>query len=283
MTESTHRGRLEGKVALVSGAARGQGRAHCVRFAEEGADIIAFDLCGPVETVRYEPAGPEDLAETVAQVEALDRRIVAGTADVRDVDAVRRIVAKGTGRLGRLDVISAVAGIAGSTSWDAVSDLRWQQMLDINLTGVWNTVRAGVPAILAGDSGGSVILTSSLLGLKGRPNTGPYTAAKHGVIGLMRTLAQELGPRKIRVNALCPGNVATPMILNDATFALYSPDHPDPGIEQMEEINRTTFSAMDVPFLEPVDLANAALWLASEESRYVTGVALPVDTGWHAL
>ncbi len=276
-------GRLDGKVALISGAARGQGRAHAVRFAEEGADIIAFDLCGPVETVAYDTATEADLERTVAEVEGLDRRIVSAVADVRDVEALGALVQRGVAELGRLDIVSAVAGIASSGSWDEISALTWQEMLDINLTGVWNTVRAGLPSIIEGGAGGSVILTSSLLGLKGRANIGHYAAAKHGVVGLMRTLALEVGAHKVRVNALCPGNVATPMILNEATYALYSPDSPDPGVEQMEEINRTMFSAMDVPFVEPLDLANAALWLASEEARYVTGVAIPVDTGWHAL
>ncbi len=276
-------GRLEGKVALVSGAARGQGRAHAVRFAEEGADIVGFDICAPVESAYYDTGSREDLDETVAQVEALGRRMVPGVADVRDADAVRRMVEQGVSELGQLDIVSAVAGIATSGSWDQISDLTWQEMLDINLTGVWNTVRAGVPSVLAGDSGGSVILTSSLLGLKGRANIGHYSAAKHGVIGLMRSLALELGTHKVRVNALCPGNVRTPMLLNETNYALYRPDLPNPGLEHMEEINRESFSAMDLAFVEPLDLANAALWLASDESRYVTGVAIPVDSGWHAL
>jgi SDR family mycofactocin-dependent oxidoreductase len=264
-------GRLEGKVALVSGAARGQGRSHAVRLAQEGADIIAFDVCKQLASVPYPMAVPEDLKETARQVENLDRRIIAREADVRDAAAVRAIVEEGVSELGRLDIVSANAGIASfaENTWTLEEDA-WEEMLAVNLTGVWKTVKAAVPSIINAGNGGSIILTSSTAGIKGMAGIAHYDAAKHGVVGLMRTLAIELAPHSIRVNTVHPTGVNTPMVVNDymATF-LETPDFSS----NMQNL-------LPVELVEPVDISNAVLWLASDEARYVTGVSLPVDAGF---
>jgi SDR family mycofactocin-dependent oxidoreductase len=274
-------GRLAGKVAFITGAARGQGRSHAVRLAEEGADIIAIDLCGPVDTVPIAMPTHEDLDETVRQVEALDRRIIAEVADVRDQAALDAVVARGVAELGRLDVVCGNAGIftPGST-WE-LDEQAWQVMMDINLTGVWHTVKATVPHMIEAGNGGSIVLTSSFSGDHGIAHTAHYTAAKHGVLGIMRTLANEVGGHFIRVNAVLPCNVGTDMILNDMTYRLYRPDLENPGKEDFEELAKTLF-VLPIPYVEPRDISNAVLWLSSDEARYVTGVALPVDAGWNA-
>lgn len=188
-------GRVDGKVALITGAARGQGRSHAVRLAEEGADIIAVDICEAVETAEHTTGSPEDLAETAALVEALDRRIFTARADVRDPEALRAAVDAGVQELGRLDIVAANAGIVSMARVLEMDAAVWQEMIDINLTGVFNTVQAAVPHILAGGTGGSVVITSSASGLAGFENIGHYTAAKHGVLGLMKSLALEVGPQ----------------------------------------------------------------------------------------
>jgi NAD(P)-dependent dehydrogenase (short-subunit alcohol dehydrogenase family) len=196
-------GRLEGKVAFITGAARGQGRSHAVRLAEEGADIIAIDLCGPVDGVLIPMATPEDLAETAAQVEKLDRRIIATQADVRDFEALKGAVDDGVSQLGRLDIVVANAGI-GSTGdrTDRMDRKIWQDTVDINMTGVWLTAKAAIPHLIEGGRGGSIVLTSSVGGLRAHPNIGHYVAAKHGVVGIMRTLAVELGEYGFRFNSM---------------------------------------------------------------------------------
>ncbi|TQM45919.1 mycofactocin-coupled SDR family oxidoreductase [Pseudonocardia cypriaca] len=211
-------GRLEGKVALVSGAARGQGRSHAARLAQEGADIIAFDVCGQLETVPYAMATPEDLAETVKLVEDVDRRIVAREADVRDAAAVQAVVDEGLREFGRLDVVVANAGIVSfaENTWSFTEE-QWDELLAVNLTGVWKTVRAAVPAMVAAGNGGSMVLISSAAGLKGMARIGHYVTAKHGLVGLMRALAVELAPHSIRVNTVHPTGVDTPMVVNDVT------------------------------------------------------------------
>jgi len=206
-------GRVAGKVAFITGAARGQGRSHAIRLAQEGAEIIAVDLCGQVPTVPYEMSTPDDLAETVKEVEALDRRIVATQADVRDYGAVKAALDDGVAQLGRLDIVAANAGIFSFGTLADMDEATWQDMIDINLTGVWHAVKAAIPHLRAG-GGGSVILTSSTAGLKALPNTGHYNSAKHGVVGLMRTLAHELAPDMIRVNSVHPTAVDTDMIQN---------------------------------------------------------------------
>ncbi|MGO1739112.1 MAG: mycofactocin-coupled SDR family oxidoreductase [Actinomycetaceae bacterium] len=272
-------GRLEGKVALISGGARGQGRSHAVRLAEEGADIITFDIAAPVDGVKYPGATQEELAETVKQVEALDRRIVSGIADVRDFAAVKKIVDDGVAELGgRLDIVSANAGIFtfGDLAADT-SEEDWDTMLDINLKGVWHTVKAATPHMIAADNGGSVVLTSSTAGIEGTYSVSAYTAAKHGVVGLMKTLALELGPKNIRVNTVHPTSVETPMVLNDALYTMFDPDN---ATEENFRGAQTASHALNVGLIEPVDISNAIVWLSSDEARYVTGNTLKVDAGY---
>ncbi len=274
-------GRVEGKVAFITGAARGQGRSHAVRLAQEGADIIAVDVLEEIPGAPYGPATEEDLAETVAQVEALDRRIVARKADVRDQSALTAALDAGVAELGRLDIVCANAGI--STSMAPAQDLPeeiWLDMIDVNLSGVWRTCKAAIPHLKAA-GGGSMILTSSDAGLFAFPNIAHYVSAKHGVVGLMRTLALELAPDMIRVNSVHPTVVDTPMVNNDATFRLFRPDLENPGVEDFKEA-ATMINALPIPWVEAVDISNAVLWLASDEARYVTGVALPVDAGAYA-
>ncbi len=273
-------GRVAGKVAFITGAARGQGRSHALRLAEEGADVIAVDLCGPVPSIgMYPPATEEDLAETVRQVEALDRRIVATRADVRDRAALEAAVADGVAQLGRLDIVLANAGVFEIQPALDLTDDAWREMIDINLTGVWNTCRAALPHLL--EQGGSIVLTSSTAGLKGTPNTIHYTAAKHGVVGIMRTLATEFAAQSIRVNSVHPTGVDTLMIQNPKTWGLFMPDDPNPTREGAEPVFRST-NALPVPWVEPRDISNAVLFLVSDEARYITGVTLPVDAGYTA-
>ena len=272
-------GRVEGKVAFITGAARGQGRAHAIRLAQEGADIIAIDVCEPINAVPYDPATEEDLAETVRQVEALDRRIIATKADVRDMAQVQKAVDDGVAQLGRLDIVSANAGISGRPNRsEDIPDDEWSDMLDINLSGVWRAVRASIPHLKAGGRGGSVVLTSSDAGLFAYENISHYVSAKQGVIGLMRTLALELARDMIRVNAICPTTVDTDMVQNDAIYRLFRPDLENPGKQDFADA-AVQMNALPIPWVEAVDISNALLFLASDEARYITGVALPVDAG----
>ena len=269
-------GRVAGKVAFITGAARGQGRSHAIRLAAEGADIIAVDLCRQVATVPYPMSTPEDLADTVKEVEALDRRIVATQADVRDFAAVKAALDDGVAQLGRLDIVSANAGIFSFGTLEEMDDTTWQDMLDVNLTGVWHAAKAAIPHLRAA-GGGSIILTSSTAGLKAIPNTGHYNSAKHGVVGLMRTLAQELAPDMIRVNSVHPTAVNTDMIQNSATRVRAGCPKRSGPRTRWRPVSGAESAAP--PWVEPVDISNAVLWLASDESRYVTGVTLPIDAG----
>ena len=271
-------GRVEGKVAFVTGAARGQGRSHAVRLAQEGADIIAVDLAGQVASVPYPMATPEDLDQTVKEVEALDRRIVATKADVRDYGALKKALDDGVAQLGRLDIVSANAGIASFGRAEELPEQTWQDMIDTNLTGVWHAAKAAIPHLIAGGRGGSIVLTSSAAGLKAYANVAHYVSAKHGVVGLMRTLALELAPHMIRVNSLHPTQVDTDMVMNEFTFKLFSPDTENPTIEDFGPASQA-MNALPIPWVEPVDISNALLFLASDEARYITGVTLPVDAG----
>jgi (+)-trans-carveol dehydrogenase len=273
-------GRVEGKVAFITGAARGQGRSHAVTLAREGADIIAVDLCAQIGTVPYPMATPQDLAQTVKEVEAAGRRIVAAVADVRDYGALKEALDEGVAQLGRLDIVSANAGIVSFGTLAELPEQTWQDVIDTNLTGEWHAAKAAIPHLRAGGRGGSIILTSSDAGLMGYQNLGHYVAAKHGVVGLMRTLALELAPDFIRVNSVHPGNVDTDMVQNAATYEVWAPDLPAAGRTREAMIPR--FQAADplpIPWVEPADISNAVLWLASDESRYVTGITLPVDAG----
>jgi (+)-trans-carveol dehydrogenase len=275
-------GRVEGKVAFITGAARGQGRSHAIRLAEEGADIIAVDLCEQIDTVPFPMSTPADLEQTVKEVEALDRRIVAIQADVRDFGALKSAVETGVAELGRLDIVCANAGIAGGNKpgWET-EEQAWQNTIDVNLTGVWHTCKAAIPHLIEAGNGGSLILTSSAAGLKGMQNIVDYVSAKHGVVGLMRTLALELAPHMIRVNSVHPTVVDTPMIQNDWTAQLFRPDLTNPTIEDAHEAFRG-LNALPILWVDARDISNAVLFLASDEARYITGVTLPVDAGFGA-
>jgi (+)-trans-carveol dehydrogenase len=272
-------GRVEGKVAFITGAARGQGRAHAVRLAQEGADIIAVDICKQIDSVQIPLSTPEDLAETADLVKGHNRRIYTAEVDVRDYDALKAAVDAGVEQMGRLDIIVANAGIGnGGATLDKTSEGDWTDMIDVNLGGVWKSVKAGVPHILKGGRGGSIILTSSVGGLKAYPHTGHYVAAKHGVVGLMRTFAVELGAQNIRVNSVHPTNVNTPLFMNDGTMKLFRPDLENPGPDDMKVVGQLMHT-LPIGWVEPEDIANAVLFLASDEARYITGVTLPVDGG----
>ena len=272
-------GRVAGKVAFITGAARGQGRSHAIRLAQEGADVIAVDICEDVPGIPYPGATEADLAETVKQVEALDRRIVAVKADVRDYAGLKAALDDGVAQLGRLDIVSANAGIgtAPVPAWEMEESV-WQTMIDINLTGVWHTAKAAIPHLIEGGHGGSIIITSSAAGLQAYQNIAHYVSAKHGVVGLMRTLALELAPHFIRVNSLHPTQVDTPMIQNEPTWRLFRPDLEHPTEADFAPASQA-MNALPIPWVDPVDISNAVLYLASDESRYVTGVTLPVDAG----
>ena len=273
-------GRVEGKVAFVTGAARGQGRAHAVRLASEGADIIAVDICKKIDTVDLIAAStPEDLAETADLVKNAGGRIFTAEVDVREYDALKGAVDAGVEEFGRLDIIVANAGIGnGGQTLDQTSETDWTAMIDINLGGVWKTVKAGVPHILAGERGGSIILTSSVGGIKAYPHCGHYVAAKHGVVGLMKTFAVELGAKNIRVNSVHPTNVNTPLFMNEGTMKLFRPDLENPGPDDIKVVGEFMHT-LPIGWVEPEDIANAVLFLASDEARYITGVQLPVDGG----
>jgi SDR family mycofactocin-dependent oxidoreductase len=274
---STVAGRVAGKVALVTGAGRGQGRSHCIRLAEEGADIIAVDICDPVATVSYPMASAADLAETAAQVEALDRRCVSAAVDVRDFAHLQETFDRGAAELGGLDVVVANAGIASYAAGHEITDAAWTEMIDIDLKGVWHTIKAAVPRLLEQRSG-SIVVCASAAGLIGSPGLVHYVAAKHGAIGLMRGFANELGSHNIRVNAVCPTQVDTPMIMHEEIYRLFRPELDNPTKEDIVEVS-TEMNLLPVPWVEPRDVSNAVLFLASEEARYVTGLAMTVDAG----
>ncbi|MGI8393975.1 mycofactocin-coupled SDR family oxidoreductase [Leucobacter sp. W1038] len=272
-------GRLDGKVAFITGGARGQGRSHAVRLAQEGADIIVIDACEPQPNVPSPPATEADLAETVRQVEELDRRIVARVADVRVQEQLDAAVADGIAQFGRLDVVSANAGIAMTPALaHMMTDEEFMDMQDVNLAGVWRTAKAAIPHMIEAGNGGSIVLTSSEAGLKGYAHAASYVSAKHGVVGLMRTLAMELAPHMIRVNSIHPTQVDTPMIMNETIMKLFRPDIENPTKEDFAEASQHT-NLLPIPWVEAVDISNALLFLASDEARYITGVTLPVDAG----
>jgi (+)-trans-carveol dehydrogenase len=272
-------GRVEGKVAFITGAGRGQGRSHAVKLAAEGADIITIDICHDVEGA-LPMATPDDLTETVKLVEARDRRIIATQADVRDLDGLTAAVDAGVEEFGRLDIVVANAGIASlGGPVEVMSQDNWKHTIDINLTGLWNTARAAIPHLIAGGRGGTIVLTSSVGGMHAMPNMSHYISAKHGVIGLMRSLAVELGQHHIRVNSVLPTNVNTPMFMNEGTFKMFRPDLENPTAADVEPIAAQFMHVLPHGWIEPEDVSNAILFLASDESRYITGVPLPVDLG----
>ena len=272
-------GRMEGKVAFVTGAARGQGRSHAVRLAREGADIIAVDICRGFDASPADGATFEDLDVTAEMVKDAGGRVITAEVDVRDFDTLRATVDDGVEQMGRLDVIVANAGI-GTTAGKLhkADEAVWQEMIDVNLSGVWKSVKAGVPHILNGGRGGSIVLTSSVAGAKAYSHTGHYVAAKHGVIGLMRSFAVELGQHMVRVNAVLPTHVNTPLLMNEATYRAFRPELETPGPDDLAPVCQS-FHVLPIPWVTPDDISNAVLFLASDEARYVTGVALPVDAG----
>jgi SDR family mycofactocin-dependent oxidoreductase len=272
-------GKLDGKTAFITGAARGQGRSHAVRLAEEGADIIAVDLCDSVGSVAYAGATIEDLAETVKLVEDRDRRIVATVADVRDESALQSAFDAGRSALGDVDIVLANAGIMPIIGDQARAPQAWHDAIDIMLTGVLNTVEVAVPSMIEAGRGGSVVVTSSTAGLKGLFTTRRsavrgalgYVAAKHGVVGLMRSYALSLAEYRIRVNTVHPTGVNTPMVVNPE-FGQYAMD--------LAELGESMRNPFPVELIDPVDISNAIVFLCSEEGRYITGVTLPVDAGY---
>ena len=265
--------RLEGKVAFITGIGRGQGRSHALRLASEGADIIGVDICADFSSVAYPMSTKEDLEETVSLVEGLDRRIVARVADVRDRKALRAVVDEGVSELGRLDYVVANAGISPGLFRQTTDDedqQAWDEGIGVNLTGVWNTTQVAIPHIVAGGSGGAIVLTGSTAGLRGMGG-GAYGVAKHGVVGIMRGLANDLAPHSIRVNVVHPTAVNTMMATNEAMQAFLA-TQVDKGVHMR--------NALPVDMIEPADISNAVAFLLSDEGRYITGTNLPVDAGF---
>ena len=266
-------GKLEGRVAFITGAARGQGRAHAVRMAQDGADIIGIDICQQMKTPAYAMSTRDDLDETVRLVKDLGRNMVAVEADVRDHKALRAALEQGVAELGRpATIVVANAGIGPGGM--ASQDEQWEEVIDVNLKGVWHTGRVTIPPMIEHGQGGAIILTSSTGGLIGSPSNIAgmlgYTAAKHGVVGLMRSWANFLAPHNIRVNSLAPTTVRTPMA-NDGDVSAIT--------KYVPELANSLTNAMPVEAVDPEDIANAAAWLASDEARYITGTVLPVDAG----
>jgi len=272
-------GRVDGKVAFITGAGRGQGRSHALRLAEEGADIVGIDACVDFETAPYPMATREDLAETERLVKECGGRVLVRQADVRYQSEIDAAVTDAVSAFGHIDVVCANAGIvAFAKTWE-YTEQSWDDQIAVLLTGTWHTLKATVPSMIDAGNGGSIIITSSLAGLKGFANDGPYTAAKHGVVGMARALAQEVGEHRIRVNTIHPTNVDTMMIQNEAVRRLFRPDLDRPPTVEEFMGPATAQNLIPVPWIEPIDVSNAVLWLASDESRYVTGVALPIDAG----
>ncbi len=274
-------GLMDGKVVVITGAARGQGRAHALRFAEEGADVIAIDVCKPVETTKYPAATSEELAETAEGVRALGRRVVVSETDVRDAAEVKRVIDAGVAELGRLDAVVCNHGIATFCAADEMDHEHWSTMIDVNLNGPWHVCQASLPHLK--DNGGAILFTASAASYVGFANCAHYSAAKAGLVGLMQSLAVELGPRGIRVNTIHPCTVDTPMALNDDTFNLFVPDgglsaSSDADRAQVAELFKAQ-TALNIPWIDPVDMANGALYLCSDLGRYVTGIQLKVDGG----
>jgi len=269
---------LAGQVAVVTGAARGQGRSHALALAREGAGIIALDACAPIATVPYPLSTKADLETTAEQVEALGSRVIHGAVDVRDLAEMEQFIGDAVADLGRLDIVCANAGISTPSPTLTMTEETWQTTIDINLTGVWKTCKATVPHIVAGNRGGAVIITSSSATVMISRNIAHYTAAKHGLIGFMRVLAKELAPHRIRVNTLHPTGVRTPMIYNEPMYRLFRPDLEDPGSEDFETTARS-HHALGVPAVEPEDVSAAVVYLAAPSGRYVTGSTFMLDAG----
>jgi SDR family mycofactocin-dependent oxidoreductase len=271
-------GKLDGKVALVTGAARGQGRSHAVELAKEGADIIAIDLCRQIESVPFPMGTEKDLLKTVSQVQALGRQIVASKADIRDLAELREAVDTGVAELGRLDIVVANAGTTTPGPSIGMDEGVWDDTIEVNLTGQWKTVEVAVPHIVATGDGGSIVLTSSTAALRGFANLGPYSAAKAGLVAFMKVLAIELAPHRIRVNTIHPATVATEMILNNAMYKLFRPDLDNPTREDFEAVARTK-TKLSIVALDSIDISNGVLFLVTDSGRFITGTSLVIDPG----
>ena len=275
-------GTLDGRVAFVTGAARGQGRAYAVRLAREGAHVIASDICGPVsDTIPYVSATPEDLQETVRLVEAEGRKILARQVDIRDDAVLRGLVADGVEQFGRLDILVANAGVLSWGRLWEITDEQWNAVIDVNLTGTWRTLRAVIPAMIEAGNGGSIVIVSSSAGLKATPGNGHYAASKHGLTSMTNTLALELGEYSIRVNSIHPYSIATPMIQNNAMLEVlgahpsylhsfapmpYQPPAKDNGAKRSD-------------FMSPEEAADVVAWLAGDSSGLLSGSQISVDRG----
>lgn len=269
--------RFDGKVAFITGAARGQGRAIAERFASEGANIVACDVCAPLETMRYKPSTEADLAETKRAVEQLGRNCIAEVVDVRDLAGLTDLAARAVVDFGRIDVACANAGLVGWVKFEDLTEGEWREMVDVNLTGAFFTAKAVAPTMMAQRSG-SIVLTASVNGREPGKGLTHYTAAKHGVIGLMRSLALELGPHHIRVNAVLPSVINTPMT-NNTLNAEWIFGRPDATEEDFLVATRNWHVLRNLPAMPPKVVAAAVSWLASDEAAYVTGIELPVDGG----
>lgn len=268
--------RFEGKTAFVTGAARGQGRSHAVRLASEGANIIAVDSLAPIPGALYDGAEQADLDQTVSEIEALGRRVFAATADVRIQEQLDKALQDGVDELGRLDVVVANAGILTEPSEvQDMSEEIWADMINVNLSGQWRTAKASIPQM---NDGGSMILISSVAGLKAYGQIAHYVAAKHGIVGLMRTLALELAPRRIRVNSVHPTQVNTTMIMNEAEYRIFCPDLENPTVDDFAAASQAVH-AIPEPWVEPEAVSNLVAFLASDESQAITGVPVPIDLG----
>ena len=270
-------GQLDGKVVLITGAARGQGRSHAIRFAEEGADVIALDVCAQIPLVKYPLGTADELAETAAEVEKLDRRCLTFQVDARDSAATRAAVEQAVAELGRLDTVIVNHGIARPhTTDDEDTDDVFDTVVAINLSGVWRTITATVPHLR--EKGGSILVTGSAASLVGVYNNAAYTAAKHGLVGLVKALAADLSPYWVRVNLVCPTNVPTPLMLNEANLARFLPDHPNPTFEDLK-FPFSTVNQLPIPWIEPRAVSDVMLFLAADTGKYITGSTIPVDAG----
>ncbi|ANY21590.1 mycofactocin-coupled SDR family oxidoreductase [Gordonia terrae] len=271
-------GKFDGKVAFITGAARGQGRAHAIKFASEGANIIAVDICAPVKSAPYKMGTKDEFDETTDLVEKAGGKILSRVADVRDLEALTAVVDEGVEQFGRLDFILANAGVCTYGKLAEMTEAQWNEMMDIDLSGVWKTVRAGVQHMINAGNGGSIVLTSSTAGLRNLNEIGHYVAAKHGVTGLAKALANELAPHNIRVNSIHPSNCRTPMMTNSGVIKMFRPDLESPTLDDAMD-SFGTIHLLDTPWVLPEDVSNTIAYLCSEEARFTTGAAIPVDAG----
>jgi SDR family mycofactocin-dependent oxidoreductase len=274
-------GRFDGKVVLVTGGARGQGRSHAVEFAKEGADIVVTDIAKQVDTVPYGMSSESDLAETVKRVEELDQRCLSVVADARDTAATNRAVEAAIAEFGKIDILLANHGLLSLSPVADMPDEMWDDVIDSDLTGVFKSIRAVLPHMLARKSG-RIIATASMAGRTGLPTVAHYCAAKWGVIGLIKSVAREVAAEGITVNCICPTNLDSDMIHNPAFYALFAPGIENPTREQVEP-GFTSLNAIPVPWIEAIDISNAMMFLASPEARYINGEALHVSAGWNAF